>query len=160
MKLFFVLGSVFAATAVIFGAFGAHALRATLSPADLATFEVGVRYQMYHALGLIAVAWASTQWDSPAVTAAGWAFVGGIKDHHITLSMSEVGHCGDNAPAEGFFGMIKRERINRRRYLTVTDARADVFDYIERFHNPRIQRRLDARVQQLSVLTHPSAKTG
>ncbi len=83
-----------------------------------------------------------------------------LKDHHITLSMSEVGHCGDNAPAEGFFGMIKRERINRRRYLTVTDARADVFDYIERFHNPRIQRRLDARVQQPSVLTQPSAKTG
>jgi len=83
-----------------------------------------------------------------------------LKDHHITLSMSEIGHCGDNAPAEGFFGMIKRERINRRRYLTVADARADVFDYIERFHNPRIQRRLDSRDHQFSVLTQPSAKTG
>lgn len=68
-----------------------------------------------------------------------------LKDHHITLSMSDVGHCGDNAPAEGFFGMLKRERINRRRYLTVSDARSDVFDYIERFHNPRIQRRIDSR---------------
>ena len=40
--------------------------------------------------------------------------------------------------------MLKRERVNRRRYLTVADARSDVFDYIERFHNPRIQRRLDS----------------
>ena len=83
-----------------------------------------------------------------------------LKDHHITLSMSEVGHCGDNAPAEGFFGMIKRERINRRRYLTIADARSDVFDYIERFHNPRIQRRLDARAREFSALTQLSAKTG
>ena len=45
-----------------------------------------------------------------------------LKDHHITLSMSDVGHCGDNTPAEGFFGMLKRERVNRRRYLTVADA--------------------------------------
>lgn len=83
-----------------------------------------------------------------------------LKDHRITLSMSDVGHCGDNAPAEGFFGMLKRERINRRRYRTVVDARADVFDYIERFHNPRIQRRLDALDKGVSVLTQPSAKTG
>lgn len=83
-----------------------------------------------------------------------------LKDHHLTLSMSDVGHCADNAPAEGFFGMLKRERVNRRRYLTVADARADVFDYIERFHNPRIQRRLDSRDRELSILTQPSAKTG
>ena len=74
--------------------------------------------------------------------------------------MSEVGHCGDNAPAEGFFGMIKRERITRRRYLTIADARSDVFDYIERFHNRRIQRRLDALDRRFSALTQLSAKTG
>ena len=83
-----------------------------------------------------------------------------LKDHHITLSMSAVGHCGDNAPAEGFFGMLNGERVNRRRYLTVADARADVFDYIEGFHNPRIQRRLDSRTNEISALTHLSAKTG
>jgi putative transposase len=83
-----------------------------------------------------------------------------LEDHHLVLSMSDVGHCGDNAPAEGFFGMLKRERINRRRYLTVADARADVFDYIERFHNPRIQRRLDSRTTECSALTQLSAKTG
>jgi putative transposase len=85
-----------------------------------------------------------------------------LKDHNITLSMSDVGRCGDNAPAESFFGMLKRERVNRRRYLAVADARADVFDYIERFHNPRMQRRLQSRGQgeEVSVLTQPSAKAG
>lgn len=58
--------------------------------------------------------------------------------------MSAVGHCGDNAAMESFFGMLKRERVYRRRYLTLDDARADGFDYIERFHNPRMRRRLDA----------------
>jgi putative transposase len=83
-----------------------------------------------------------------------------LKDHHITLSMSAVGHCGDNAPAEGFFGMLKRERVNRRRYLTRADARSDVFDYIERFHNPRIQRRIDAPKSGHRTLTQPSASSG
>lgn len=62
--------------------------------------------------------------------------------------------------AEGFFGLIKRERINRRSYLTLADARSDVFDYIERFHNPRIQRRLDALDRRFSALPQLSAKTG
>ena len=83
-----------------------------------------------------------------------------LKDHNLTLSMSAVGHCGDNAPAEGFFGMLKRERINRRRYRTLAQARADVFDYIERFHNPRIQRRIDSLTEGKSALTQLSAKTG
>ncbi len=83
-----------------------------------------------------------------------------LEARQITLSMSAVGHCGDNAPAEGFFGMLKRERVNRRRYLTVADARADVFAYIECFYNPRIQRRLNALKHQISTLTQPSAKTG
>ena len=78
MKLFFVLGAVFGGLGVALGAFGAHALRDSLSAEDLATFEIGVRYQMYHALALLAVSWASTQWESGAVTAAGWAFVAGI----------------------------------------------------------------------------------
>ena len=53
-----------------------------------------------------------------------------------------------------------RERVHRRRYLTLTEARADVFDYIERFHNPRMQRRLDARDQGFRLLTQPSVQTG
>lgn len=83
-----------------------------------------------------------------------------LADHRITSSMSEVGHCGDNAAAEGFFGMLKRERVHRRRYLSLVDARSDVFDYIERFHNPRMQRRLDVQDQKFYALTQPSAKSG
>jgi len=78
MRLFFTLGAGFGGLAVVLGAFGAHALRGTLGPEDLATFEIGVRYQMYHALALLIVAWATTQWNATTVTAAGWAFVVGI----------------------------------------------------------------------------------
>ncbi len=78
MRIFFVLGSVFAGLAVLFGAFGAHILRDSLSPEDLATFEIGVRYQMYHALGLLATAWAVARWEASTAVAAGWFFVAGI----------------------------------------------------------------------------------
>lgn len=83
-----------------------------------------------------------------------------LKDHHVISSMSAVGHCGDNAAMEGFFGLLKRERVHRRRYLTLAEARADVFDYIERFHNPLRQRRLDAQDQTFRLLTQPSVETG
>jgi len=78
MRLFFVLGALFGGLGVALGAFGAHGLRQILSAEDLATFEIGVRYQMYHALALIAVAWAMSRWDHAALAAAGWLFVGGI----------------------------------------------------------------------------------
>jgi uncharacterized membrane protein YgdD (TMEM256/DUF423 family) len=74
---FAVLGSLSALVAVAAGAFGAHALRARLPAELLAVFETGARYQMYHALALLFVAWAVTQWPSPAIRAAGWLFVGG-----------------------------------------------------------------------------------
>ena len=73
----FALGAVSAAIAVGLGAFAAHALRSRLTADLLATFEVGVRYQMYHALALLAVAWAAARWPSGAITAAGVAFVVG-----------------------------------------------------------------------------------
>ena len=60
-----------------------------------------------------------------------------LADHGIVSSMSDVGSCYDNAVAESFFGLLKRERVNRRRYRTRADARSDVFDYIERFYNRR-----------------------
>jgi putative transposase len=65
-----------------------------------------------------------------------------LKDHQVLSSMSAVGSCADNAPAEGFFGQLKRERVNRRIYTTRAEARSDLFDYIERFFNPRKIRRL------------------
>lgn len=51
----------------------------------------------------------------------------------------------DNVLAEGFFGILKRERVNRRRYRTRAQARTDLFDYVERLYNPRMQRRLQNR---------------
>jgi putative transposase len=50
--------------------------------------------------------------------------------------MSRRGNCHDNAVAESFFQLLKRERIRRQAYLTRDVARQDVFDYIEMFYNP------------------------
>jgi uncharacterized membrane protein YgdD (TMEM256/DUF423 family) len=74
-RLFFGLGSLSGFIAVAAGAFGAHALRARLSPELLAVFETAARYQMYHALGLLAVAWAATRWPGALPHWAGWFFV-------------------------------------------------------------------------------------
>ena len=58
-----------------------------------------------------------------------------LSKHGIVSSMSGVGNCYDNAVAESFFGLLKRERVYRRRYQTRAEARTDIFDYIERFYN-------------------------
>jgi uncharacterized membrane protein YgdD (TMEM256/DUF423 family) len=76
-RTFFGLGAISALVAVAAGAFGAHALRARLTPEYLAVFETAARYQMYHALGLLAVAWAVTRWPGSLVDWAGWLFAGG-----------------------------------------------------------------------------------
>lgn len=60
-----------------------------------------------------------------------------MADHGITCSMSWSGNVWDNAVVESFFSSLKTERTARKVYRTRDDARADVFDYIERFHNPR-----------------------
>jgi uncharacterized membrane protein YgdD (TMEM256/DUF423 family) len=74
-RLFFTLGSASALIAVAAGAFGAHGLRARLTPDLLAVFETAARYQMYHALALLAVAWATTRWPAPWPARAGWLFL-------------------------------------------------------------------------------------
>jgi len=83
-----------------------------------------------------------------------------LKGHNLTCSMSGVGSCADNAACEGFFGMLKRERVNRRRYDSHAEARVDIFDYIERFYNPRKRRKLEALKRKKSNLTQPSVVTG
>jgi putative transposase len=59
-----------------------------------------------------------------------------LADNGITCSMSRSGNCWDNAAMESFFSSLKTERTARKRYRTRNEARADVFDYIERFYNP------------------------
>jgi putative transposase len=83
-----------------------------------------------------------------------------LAGHNLICSMSEVGSCADNAAAEGFFGQLKRERVNRRQYLTRAEARADIFDYIERFYNPRRKRKMEMLKQKELLLTQPSVETG
>jgi len=60
-----------------------------------------------------------------------------LKQHNLEHSMSRRGNCHDNAVAESFFNLLKRERIRRRTYKNREDARQDVFDYIEMFYNPK-----------------------
>ena len=72
-----------------------------------------------------------------------------LKDHHVMSSMSAVGSCYDNAAAESFFGVLKRERVNRQHYLTRAQARADIFDYIEQFYDKQKRRKLE----QLTLTT-------
>lgn len=57
--------------------------------------------------------------------------------HDLAPSMSRRGNCHDNAVAESFFQLLKRERIRRKTYPTRDDARRDLFEYIELFYNPK-----------------------
>jgi putative transposase len=64
----------------------------------------------------------------------------------ITCSMSWSGNCWDNAAMESFFSSLKTERTTRKTYRTRNQTKADVFDYIERFYNPK-RRQSDIRAQ-------------
>jgi len=77
-RFFLSAGAIAAFIAVALGAFGAHSLRSKLTPEMLNIFEVGVRYQIYHAFGLIAVAWAIARWPEANLNSAGWSFIAGI----------------------------------------------------------------------------------
>ena len=78
-RIVFGLGTAFGGLGVALGAFAAHALRDVLSARQLAVFETGVRYQMYHALALLALAWAIARWPERRLqTAAALLVVGTI----------------------------------------------------------------------------------
>ena len=104
MRVFFLLGAVSAFLAVAAGAFGAHALKTRLTPELLGVFEVGVRYQMYHAFGLFVCAWAAEKWPGTLVPAAGWLFVAGtivFSGSLYALSLSGVRWLGAITPLGG-----------------------------------------------------------
>ncbi len=109
-RLFFVLGSVSAGVAVALGAFGAHALKVRVSPEMLAVYDTGVRYQMFHALALLAVAWAGTRWpNSTAITASGWLFVAGtllFSGSLYALSLTGVRGLGAITPIGGLAWLL------------------------------------------------------
>ena len=66
-----------------------------------------------------------------------WEWQTFLRQHNLEPSMSRRGNCHDNAVAESFFQLLKRERIRRRTYQTRDAARQDVFEYIELFYNPK-----------------------
>lgn len=103
-RVFFTLGAVLALLGVALGAFGAHALKARLAPELLAVFDTGVRYQLIHALALLAVAWAHTRWPGRVLAAAGWLFVVGtllFSGSLYVLSLSGVRAWGAVTPFGG-----------------------------------------------------------
>jgi uncharacterized membrane protein YgdD (TMEM256/DUF423 family) len=104
VRLFFSLGAGSALLAVAAGAFGAHGLQNRLGPGALAIFETAARYQMYHALGLLAVAWAANQWPGALPSWAGWLFVAGtvlFSGSLYVLALTGIGWLGAITPLGG-----------------------------------------------------------
>ena len=106
MKVFLLLGAIFGGLSVASGAFASHALKAQLSARSLEIFETGARYQMYHALALIAVAILLQLLDGnqSILTTAGSAFTVGIllfSGSLYALSLSGIGWLGAITPIGG-----------------------------------------------------------
>jgi len=98
------IGAAFGLIGVAAGAFGAHALRGRLTPADLAIFETAVRYQMIHALALLAVGIAAARWPERGWTLAAWAFTAGVLVFSGTLyllALTGIGWLGAITPIGG-----------------------------------------------------------
>jgi uncharacterized membrane protein YgdD (TMEM256/DUF423 family) len=103
-RTFLALGALSAAISVAAGAFGAHALKARLSPDLLAIFETGARYEMYHAIGLALAAWAASRSAGAAASWAGWLFVLGtvlFSGSLYALALSGVRALGAVTPFGG-----------------------------------------------------------
>ena len=103
-RRFFILGCFSAFVGVALGAFAAHALKGRVAAELLVIFETGVRYQMYHAFALLAVAWAGTRWPSRMLTVSGWLFVIGtiiFSGSLYALSLSGVRWLGAITPIGG-----------------------------------------------------------
>ena len=108
-RTFLLIGSLAGALGVAFGAFGAHGLRGRLSPEMLAVFETAVRYQMYHALALLGVAYAVGRWPQGSAAAAGWCFVTGIalfSGSLYVLSLTGIRWLGAITPFGGLAFLI------------------------------------------------------
>ncbi len=103
-RLFFAIGSLSGFLGIALGAFAAHALKGRLDPDLLVSFEVGARYQMYHAFALLAVGWAQTRWPGAVLTASGWLFVVGtalFSGSLYALSVSGLRWLGAITPIGG-----------------------------------------------------------
>ncbi len=103
-RLFLLLGALSGFTGVVLGAFAAHALKGKLTDEMLNIFEVGVRYQIYHALALFMVALLLSRWPRGEFSVAGWLFVLGtvvFSGSLYALSLSGVRWLGAVTPVGG-----------------------------------------------------------
>ncbi|MFN7571764.1 MAG: DUF423 domain-containing protein [Betaproteobacteria bacterium] len=108
-RLFVAIAAASGFIAVAAGAFGAHALKARLTPDLLAIFETGVRYQMFHVVGLLAAAWAAERWHGRAANAAGWCFVAGtlvFSGSLYALALTGVRALGAVTPVGGVLFLV------------------------------------------------------
>ncbi len=108
-RTFLLIGATAGLIGVGFGAFGAHGLRGRLSPEMLSVFEIGVRYQMYHAMAILLVAALSSRFDGRLLPAAGWAFTAGIaifSGSLYVLALSGITILGAITPIGGVAFMI------------------------------------------------------
>jgi len=104
-RTFLFVGALLGFLGVLFGAFGAHALKTRLSAEMLVVFETGVRYQMYHALAILIVAAAIGHFgNARLLSAAGWSFAGGVllfSGSLYALTLTGVGALGAVTPLGG-----------------------------------------------------------
>jgi uncharacterized membrane protein YgdD (TMEM256/DUF423 family) len=108
-RFFFVTACLFGFLGVALGAFAAHGLKTQLDAVLLVTFETGVRYQMYHAFALIAVAMAYTKWPTKGLIISGWMFIVGIilfSGSLYVLSLSGIRSLGMITPFGGLAFLI------------------------------------------------------
>ncbi len=106
---FLMTGALLAFLAVAIGAFGAHGLKPFLSPQMLTVFETGVRYHMYHALGVLVAGWAGVTWNHSLFRYAAWAFILGIlffSGSLYVLSLTEIRWLGAITPLGGLLFLV------------------------------------------------------
>ncbi len=103
-RTFITAGAIFGLLGVAGGAMGAHWLKNILDAGDMNTFEIGIRYQMYHALALLAVGVLAGNWDSAWVTRSAWLFAAGVvlfSGSLYILAFTGIGVFGAVAPLGG-----------------------------------------------------------
>ena len=103
-RVWIAAGAAFGLLAVVAGAAGVHALRDVIDADALNTFETAVRFQMFHALALLAIGSLSGRWAAGLVNAAGWLFIAGVlifSGSLYILAITDIGVFGAVAPLGG-----------------------------------------------------------
>ncbi len=103
-RVFLIIGALSSCIGVAAGAFAAHGLKSRMSIEMLSVFEVGVRYQMYHAFALLVTTWVLSKWPSSLVIAGGWLFIVGtllFSGSLYLLSVSGIRWLGAITPFGG-----------------------------------------------------------